>query len=96
MPVSISDAVLLLLGVGFSGGAVYRLAYSNAPVSSITPLKYLSLVYGVFFGYIFFAEIPAYTTYLGSGIIIIASLIILQREKVLKKDSEPEKFSIQR
>ena len=99
MPVSISDAVLLLLGVGFSGGAAnlaLTAAYSNAPVSSITPLKYLSLVYGVFFGYVFFAEIPAYSTYIGSGIIIIASLIILQREKVLKKDSEPEKFSIQR
>ena len=41
-------------------------------------------------------EIPAWNTYVGAGFIILSAIFILRRETVLKKEIQPEKFSIQR
>jgi len=54
------------------------------------------LVYGIIFGYIIWNEIPAWNTYAGAIFIIISALIILRREKLLKKKIEPESFIIRR
>ena len=41
-------------------------------------------------------EIPAWNTYVGAGFIILSAIFILRRETALKKEIQPEKFSIQR
>ena len=64
--------------------------------SLVTPLKYLSLIYGIIFGYMIWNEIPAWNTYVGAGFIILSAIFILRRETALKKEIQPEKFSIQR
>ena len=97
-PLSLFDFGMLAL-VGISGGIgnlALTQAYKNAEVSIVTPLKYLSLIYGIIFGYFIWNEIPAWNTYIGAFFIIVSSLIILRREKVLKKEIVPEKYVIRR
>ena len=55
-----------------------------------------SLIYGIIFGYMIWNEIPAWNTYVGAGFIILSAIFILRRETALKKEIQPEKFSIQR
>ena len=97
-PLSTFDFLMLAL-VGISGG-IGNLALTqglkNADVSTMTPLKYLSLIYGIIFGYLIWNEIPAWNTYVGALFIITSSLIILRREKVLKKETNPDKYIIRR
>ena len=81
------DLVLLSL-VGIFGGVANLLltqAYKFADVSLVTPLKYLSLVFAIIFGYFIWSEIPSSKTLFGAGLVIISSLIIFRREIFLKK-----------
>jgi drug/metabolite transporter (DMT)-like permease len=81
------DLVLLIL-VGFLGGVAnltLTQSYKLAEVTLTTPLKYLSLVFAIIFGFYFFKEIPSINTLLGAGLIVISSGIIFFRENQLKK-----------
>jgi drug/metabolite transporter (DMT)-like permease len=59
-------------------------AYRRADASLITPLKYLSVLSAIIFGYYIFSEIPSVTTVIGAVIIVISSFIIFRREQVKK------------
>ena len=81
------DLVLLIL-VGFLGGIAnltLTQSYKLAEVTLTTPLKYLSLVFAIIFGFYFFNEVPSFNTLLGAGLIVISSGIIFFRENQLKK-----------
>jgi drug/metabolite transporter (DMT)-like permease len=81
------DLVLLIL-VGLLGGIAnltLTQSYKLAEVTLTTPLKYLSLVFAIIFGFYFFNEVPSINTLLGSGLIVISSGIIFFRENQLKK-----------
>ena len=81
------DLVLLIL-VGLLGGIAnltLTQSYKLAEVTLTTPLKYLSLVLAIIFGFYFFNEVPSINTLLGSGLIVISSGIIFFRENQLKK-----------
>ena len=98
IPVSMSD-LLILTCVGVSGGIgnlALTAAFKNAEVSIVTPLKYLSLIYAIIFGYLIWGEVPTWNTYLGAALIVISSLIIIRRETVLKKSIRPETLAVNR
>jgi drug/metabolite transporter (DMT)-like permease len=81
------DLVFLIL-IGFLGGVANLMltqSYKLAEVTLTTPLKYLSLVFAIIFGFYFFKEVPSTNTLLGAGLIIISSAIIFFRENQLKK-----------
>ena len=81
------DFVLLIL-IGLLGSVANLLltqSYKLAEVTLTTPLKYLSLVFAIIFGFYFFKEIPTIYTLLGSGLIVVSSAIIFFRESELKK-----------
>ena len=81
------DLVLLIL-VGLLGGIAnltLTQSYKLAEVTLTTPLKYLSLVFAIIFGFYFFNEVPSFNTLLGAGLIVISSGIIFFRENQLKK-----------
>ena len=81
------DLVLLIL-VGLLGGIAnltLTQSYKLAEVTLTTPLKYLSLVFAIIFGFYFFNEVPSINTLLGSGLIVISSGIIFFRKNQLKK-----------
>ena len=74
--------------IGFFGGVAnlwLSQSYKYSEVSLVTPLKYLALVFAIFFGYLIWGEIPTIKTLIGAGLVIISSLIIFRREIYLKK-----------
>ena len=81
------DFVLLIL-IGLLGSVANLLltqSYKLAEVTLTTPLKYLSLVFAIIFGFYFFKEVPTIYTLLGAGLIVVSSAIIFFRESELKK-----------
>jgi drug/metabolite transporter (DMT)-like permease len=81
------DFTLLIL-IGLLGGIANLLltqSYKLAEVTLTTPLKYLSLVIAIIFGFYFFEEIPSIHTLSGAALIVVSSAIIFIRENQLKK-----------
>lgn len=69
----------LMLSLGVSGGfghyCVAR-AFSYAPANLIAPLNYTQMIGSVIVGYLMFAEVPDFYTWIGSAIIIVAGLLV--------------------
>ena len=81
------DFMQLIL-IGLLGGIANLLltqSYKLAEVTLTTPLKYLSLVIAIIFGFYFFEEIPSIHTLSGAALIVVSSAIIFIRENQLKK-----------
>jgi len=81
------DFMQLIL-IGLLGGIANLLltqSYKLAEVTLTTPLKYLSLVIAIIFGFYFFEEIPSIHTLSGAAFIVVSSAIIFIRENQLKK-----------
>ena len=79
---------ILLCMIGLLGGVANLLlgqSYKLSEVSLVSPLKYLSLVFAIFFGYFVWNEVPSYKTLIGAGLVILSSIIIFRREIYLKK-----------
>ncbi len=84
---NLNDFILLCL-VGIFGGVAnlwLSQSYKYSEVSLVTPLKYLALVFAIFFGYFIWEEIPTIKTLFGALLVIISTLIIFRREIYNKK-----------
>jgi len=57
-------------------------AYASAQVSSLGAYSYTGILWAVLLGWIFFGEQPGIATFIGSGLIVVASLYILRREMI--------------
>jgi drug/metabolite transporter (DMT)-like permease len=80
LPIASSD-LLNFAGIGLLGvigHLVIANAYSLAPAARMAPADYTALVFGSIYGYVFFAETPAWTTIAG-GLLIIASSMVATR-----------------
>ena len=86
MPDFLDLFLLVLVGV-FGGFANLWLSqsYKYSEVSLVTPLKYLTLVFAIVFGYLIWNEVPSIKTLIGAFLVIISSIIIFRREIVLNK-----------
>ena len=76
------DFILLSL-IGVTGGSANLFltqSYKLSEVSLVAPLKYLALVFAIFFGYFIWNEIPTIKTLIGASLVVLASLIIYRRE----------------
>ena len=79
---------LILSLVGIFGGVSnlwLSQSYKYSEVSLVTPLKYLTLVFAIIFGYFIWDEIPTVKTLIGAFLVIISTLIIFKREIYKKK-----------
>jgi len=86
MPSSYDLGLLILIGLfGSIANLLLTKSYQLAEVSLTTPLKYLSLVFAIIFGFYLFNEIPTIYTLSGAGLIVISSAIIFVRGHQLKK-----------
>ena len=68
--------------VGFLGVLGHFLlahAFSRAEAARLAPVHYTTLIWGVLFGYLFFADIPAPATFIGAGLIVIGTLATHRR-----------------
>ena len=80
--------LFLLSMIGIMGGLAnlwLSQSYKLSEVSLVSPLKYLALIFAIFFGYIIWDEIPTSKTLIGALLVIFSSFIIFKREITLKK-----------
>lgn len=84
---------LLLCGIGAVGG-VGQLALTAslrfAPVSSVVPMDYSSLVWATLYGWLLFAVLPVPATWIGAPIIIASGLYIVWREHRRRQEKPVE------
>lgn len=62
------------------------LAYRGPELSAVAPFRYSIVVFAVFYGVIFFAEMPDIWSLAGMGIMILAGLYMLQREALRSRN----------
>ena len=86
MPSSNHFLILSLIGI-FGGASNLWLSqsYKYSEVSLVTPLKYLTLVFAIIFGYFIWGEIPTLKTLVGALLVVTSTLIIFRRE-IYKKN----------
>ncbi len=78
--------IFIVLGLcGSIGNLLLTHSYRLAEASLVTPIKYLSLIFAIAFGFLIWSEIPKLLTLFGALLVIASSLIIFMRENKLKK-----------
>jgi S-adenosylmethionine uptake transporter len=55
-------------------------AYRSAPAAIVAPFQYSQMLWAVLYGFLWFDETPDRYVLLGTGVIIIAGLMIVWRE----------------
>ena len=83
---TLADLLFLIpIGIAGSTGNIFlTMSLRKASVSTVTPIKYLSLVFATLAGIFIFNEIPHLTTFVGAILIVLSSLIIFKREQIKK------------
>lgn len=77
---------LLLVSAGFCGGLgqiMMTESYRHAPMSTIAPFEYTSILFGAAIGYLLFGDLPTAHTVVGGAIVVAAGLFIIWREQRL-------------
>lgn len=68
-------AIFILVGfLGVAGHLLLASAFSRAEAARLAPIHYITLAWGVVFGYLFFAELPGLTTLAGAGLIVLGTI----------------------
>jgi drug/metabolite transporter (DMT)-like permease len=82
---TVEEAVLLILAgiLGGLGQILLTTSYRFADTSVIAPFEYASMLLALIVGYSLFDEVPTMTTIMGAGLVILAGLIIIYRERQL-------------
>ena len=70
---------------GSVGNLLLTQSYRMSEASLVTPIKYLSLVFAIIFGFLIWSEVPKVLTILGASLVVVSSFIIFVRESQLKK-----------
>lgn len=81
----------MLIGAGVAGGIAQILlteCYRHAPMSTIAPFEYTSLLLGLGIGFTLFGDIPTFEMLLGSAIVMAAGGYIIYREHQLSVVSQ--------
>ncbi len=87
---AIDYGAMLLLGViSCAAHLMITRALKLAPASTLAPLHYTLLMWGIVFGLVFFGDVPSARILTGVGIIVLAGLFIFHRQKVVDT-VEPE------
>ena len=86
MPSKIDIIIFVIMGItGSMGNLMLTQSYRLSEASLVTPIKYLSLVFAIFFGLLIWNEVPKALTLFGAFLVIVSSFIIFIREDKLKK-----------
>lgn len=79
----------LLVGAGVVGGLGQILltsSYRFAEAGVLAPFTYVSMLWSVLIGWIWFSEVPTASMTIGAGFVIGAGVIIVLRERALGRD----------
>ena len=78
----------LLIGAGVLGGLgqiALTTSYRFADAGVLAPFTYVSMLWSLVFGFVFFAEVPTFATLFGAALIIASGAAIWLRERQLGK-----------
>ena len=79
--------ILLMGAVATLGQLALTRAYRTAPTGKIGIYVYSSVIYGAIMGWLFWGEVPLWTTWLGSAFIIAAGLINIRKQRKVAQGS---------
>ena len=80
------QVALMLIMAGFLGGIgqiFLTSSYRFADASLVAPFDYTSIILALLIGYFIFDEVPTGTMLIGAGIVILAGVLIIWRERKL-------------
>lgn len=80
------DVAMLLVLAGLLGGVgqiLLTTSYRHADASLIAPFEYTSMLLAIAVGYTVFGEVPGAATLAGGGMIVVAGILIILRERQL-------------
>jgi drug/metabolite transporter (DMT)-like permease len=88
----IKDMALMgLCGVIAAFGAtLLAQAYRKGQANIVTPFEYTGMIWAVIFGYLFFNEVPKWTTIAGMALIALAGVLALNAGATIKKPHVPQ------
>lgn len=74
-------ALMIALGlVAALGQFLLFESFRKAPASAVASCEYSSLVWAFLFGYLIWGDLPAHTVFIGAGVILLASLVLIVSE----------------
>lgn len=77
-------ALLVMLGIlGGIGQLFMTNSYRFAQASTLANFEYAAMIWAIFFGWLFFDELPAAAVYVGAAIVIASGAFIIWRERQL-------------
>ena len=86
MPSKADVLIFIIMGVsGSIGNLLLTQSYRISEASLVTPIKYLSLVFAIIFGFLIWSEVPKIITLFGAALVVVSSFIIFARETHLQK-----------
>lgn len=80
-PPTLADyAIFALLGtLGVTAHTMLAHAFARIEAARLAPVGYVTLVWGMLFGFLFFAEVPGLTTLAGAALIVLGTLVSQRR-----------------
>ena len=81
-PPTLADSFqFALLGtIGVTAHTMLAHAFARIEAARLAPVGYVTLVWGVLFGFLFFAEVPGLATLAGAALIVVGTLVSQRRE----------------
>ena len=69
-----------LLGtIGVTAHTMLAHAFARIEAARLAPVGYVTLVWGVLFGFVFFAEVPGLATLAGAALIVLGAFVSQRR-----------------
>ncbi|MGR3622105.1 DMT family transporter [Pseudophaeobacter sp.] len=81
-----AQTLALLIGAGLVGGVAQILvtsSYRFAPASMLAPYDYVSMLFAIVIGYVWFAELPTLVMLSGALLVIVGNILVIWRESRL-------------
>lgn len=81
-----AQTLTLLIGAGLVGGVAQILvtsSYRFAPASMLAPYDYVSMLFAIVIGYVWFAELPTLVMLSGALLVIVGNILVIWRESRL-------------
>lgn len=81
VPMGLSDlaAYLAAGGLGVAGHLILTSAYAKAAAARLAAIEYTALIWASLLGFVFFGEVPLYTTYAGALLIVAGAFAVSRR-----------------
>lgn len=77
---SVWGMILLAGGFGTLGHLLLIRAFASAPTVVVAPMVYFQIVWSSIVGYLVFADLPLWTTWLGAAVVVLAGVGLIRTQ----------------